>query len=93
MHTIYRFIFHLTYHFGARRTIQRATYSADGYGEEERMCLHCRHHHIDKFIIPMLVASSSGSDGSSSSSSGGNWGSGDSDGGGALQQLVNCRIK
>ncbi|MBX2967906.1 MAG: TPM domain-containing protein [Cyclobacteriaceae bacterium] len=76
----------LTYHFGARRTIERATYSADGYGEEERTCMHCGHHHIDKFIIPMLVmSSSSGSDSSSSSSSdsGGSWGGGDSGGGGA----------
>lgn len=72
----------LTYHFGARRTIQSATYSADGHGEEERTCLHCGHHHIDKYIIPMLVASSSDSS-SSSSDSGGSWGGGDSGGGGA----------
>ncbi|MCK6616044.1 MAG: TPM domain-containing protein [Cyclobacteriaceae bacterium] len=72
----------LTYYFGARRTIQSATYSADGYGEEERTCLHCGHHHIDKYIIPMLVASSSDSS-SSSSDSGGSWGGGDSGGGGA----------
>lgn len=76
----------MTYHFGARRTIERASYSAEGYGEEERTCLHCGHHHIDKFIIPMLVmSSSSDSDSSSSSSSdsGGSWGGGDSGGGGA----------
>lgn len=72
----------LTYYFGARRTIQSATYSAEGYGEEERTCLHCGHHHIDKFIIPMLVASSSNSS-SSSSDSGGSWGGGGSGGGGA----------
>ncbi|QOI96382.1 MAG: TPM domain-containing protein [Flammeovirgaceae bacterium] len=72
----------LTYYFGARRTIQSATYTAAGYGEEERTCLHCGHHHIDKYIIPMLVASSSGSS-SSSSSSGGSWGGGSSGGGGA----------
>lgn len=76
----------MTYHLGARRTIERASYSAEGYGEEERTCLHCGHHHIDKFIIPMLVmSSSSDSDSSSSSSSdsGGSWGGGDSGGGGA----------
>lgn len=73
----------LTYYFGARRTIQHATYSAAGYGEEERTCLHCGHHHIDKYIIPMLVASSSDSGSSSSSSSGGSWGGGSSGGGGA----------
>ncbi|MDL5046796.1 TPM domain-containing protein [Oscillatoria amoena NRMC-F 0135] len=73
----------LTYHIGARRTVQSATYSAAGYGEEERTCLHCGHHHIDKFVIPMLVASSSDSSGSSSSDSGGSWGGGDSGGGGA----------
>ncbi len=73
----------LTYYFGARRTIQNATYSAAGFGEEERTCLHCGHHHIDKFIIPMLVASSSDSGSSSSSDSGGSWGGGDSGGGGA----------
>jgi uncharacterized protein len=74
---------YLTYHFGAKRTLQSATYTAEGYGEEERMCLHCGHHHIDKFIIPMLVASSSSSSSSSSSDSGGSWGGGDSGGGGA----------
>lgn len=76
----------MTYHFGARRTIESATYTAEGYGEEERTCMHCGHHHLDKFIIPMLVvSSSSGSDSSSSSSSdsGGSWGGGDSGGGGA----------
>lgn len=76
----------MTYHFGARRTIERASYTSDGYGEEERTCMHCGHHHIDKFIIPMLVMSSSSDSGSSSSSSsdsGGSWGGGDSGGGGA----------
>ncbi|MBX2946679.1 MAG: TPM domain-containing protein [Cyclobacteriaceae bacterium] len=76
----------MTYHFGARRTIESASYTSDGYGEEERTCMHCGHHHLDKFIIPMLVvSSSSGSDSSSSSSSdsGGSWGGGDSGGGGA----------
>ncbi|MFN3839191.1 MAG: TPM domain-containing protein [Cyclobacteriaceae bacterium] len=73
----------LTFYFGARRTIQSATYSASGFGEEERTCLHCGHHQIDKFIIPMLVASSSDSGSSSSSDSGGSWGGGDSGGGGA----------
>lgn len=76
----------MTYHFGARRTIERASYTSEGYGEEERTCMHCGHHHIDKFIIPMLVMSSSSDSGSSSSSSsdsGGSWGGGDSGGGGA----------
>lgn len=76
----------MTYHFGARRTLESATYTSEGHGEEERTCMHCGHHHLDKFIIPMLVmASSSGSDSSSSSSSdsGGSWGGGDSGGGGA----------
>jgi uncharacterized protein len=76
----------MTYHFGARRTIERASYTSDGYGEEERTCMHCGHHHIDKFIIPMLVmfsSSDSNSSSSSSSDSGGSWGGGDSGGGGA----------
>jgi uncharacterized protein len=74
----------LTYHFGAKRTIQSATYENDGYGETERTCLHCGHNHIDKFIIAMLVASSSSdSDSSSSSSDSGSWGGGDSGGGGS----------
>ena len=80
---------YLTYHFGARRTIEEATYTSQGRGEEERTCLHCGHHHIDTFFIAMLVAaasSSSDSDSSSSSSdsdSGGSWGGGDSGGGGS----------
>jgi uncharacterized protein len=73
---------YLTYHLGARRTVQAATYSEEGYGEEERTCLHCGHHHFERFIIPMLVASSSDSS-SSSGSSGGSWGGGSSGGGGA----------
>lgn len=78
---------YLTYHFGARRTIEAATYSSQGRGEEERTCIHCGHHHTDIFFIAMLVAaSSSDSDSSSSSSSdsgGGDWGGGDSGGGGS----------
>ena len=80
-----------TYHFGSRRTIQEATYSSEGRGEEKRTCKHCGHQHIDTFTIAMLVAaavsSSSDSDSSSSydssSDSGGSWGGGDSGGGGA----------
>jgi uncharacterized protein len=80
---------HFTYHLGTRRTIQRATYEADGYGESIRNCLHCGHQHVDKFILAMLVASSSydssdsSSSSSSSSDSGGSWGGGDSGGGGS----------
>jgi uncharacterized protein len=78
---------YLTYHFGARRTIEDATYTSQGRGEEERTCLNCGHHHVDIFFIAMLVAaSSSDSDNSSSSSSsdsGGDWGGGDSGGGGS----------
>jgi uncharacterized protein len=74
----------LTYHLGARRTTLSATYEAMGQGEQERTCLHCGHHHLETFYIPMLVASSSSSDSSSSSSdSGGSWGGGDSGGGGS----------
>lgn len=76
---------YLTYHFGARRTIENATYSSQGRGEEERTCLNCGHHHIDTFLIAMLVAStaSDSSSDSSSSDSGGDWGGGDSGGGGS----------
>jgi uncharacterized protein len=74
---------YLTYHLGAKRTVQDATYNAEGYGEEERTCLHCGYHHVERFIIPMLVASSSSDSSSSSSDSGGSWGGGDSGGGGA----------
>ncbi len=77
---------YLTYHFGARRTIESATYASQGRGEEERTCLHCGHHHIDTFVIAMLVAAASSSSDSSSSSnsdSGGSWGDGDSGGGGS----------
>ncbi len=81
---------YLTYHFGARRTIENATYTSQGRGEEERTCLHCGHHHIDTFFIAMLVAATSSSDSDSSSSgsdsssdSGGSWGGGDSGGGGS----------
>lgn len=76
----------LTYHIGARRTIEKPTYTAEGYGERERTCMHCGHRHSEKFIIPMLVMSSSSdsdSGSSSSSDSGGSWGGGDSGGGGA----------
>jgi uncharacterized protein len=72
----------LTYHFGKKRTLQRATYSADGLGETERNCFNCGHRYVDSFILPMLVASTSassshsGSSSSSSSSSGGSWGGG-----------------
>jgi uncharacterized protein len=82
-----------TYHFGARRTIEPATYTSQGRGEEERTCKHCGHRHIDTFAIAMLVAAASSSDSDSSSSfsdssssssdSGGSWGGGDSGGGGA----------
>ena len=78
---------YLTYHLGAKRIIQKETYSADGNGESEHTCLHCGHHHIEKFIIAMRMSSSSDSDSgsswSSSSDSGGSWGGGDSGGGGA----------
>lgn len=82
---------YLTYHFGSRRTIEDATYTSQGRGEEERTCKHCGHHHIDTFVIAMLVASTSSSDSDSSSSfsdssssdSGGSWGGGDSGGGGS----------
>lgn len=72
---------------GASRTLVPATYESSGSGELEKNCLHCGHHLIEAFTIPMLVASASSSSdsnwSSSSSDSGGDWGGGDSGGGGA----------
>jgi uncharacterized protein len=78
---------YLTYHSGSKRTVERATYTSEGRGEEEHTCMNCGHHQIDTFMIAMLVAASSSSswssDSSSSSDSGGSWGGGDSGGGGS----------
>lgn len=70
----------------SRTTIQSATYSAEGNGEEVSECLFCKKTFVSAYAIPKLVVStsSSGSSFSSSSgSSGSSWGGGRSSGGGS----------
>jgi uncharacterized protein len=79
----------IAYHSVSKRTIQAATYSSSGSGEELLRCEFCGHDKKTKYTIAKLVASSSSSSsgsssfGSSSSSSGGSWGGGSSGGGGS----------
>ncbi|MBA4054632.1 MAG: hypothetical protein C0490_07970, partial [Marivirga sp.] len=80
----------IAYYFVSKRTIEAATYSSSGSGEEVHTCKFCGYNKVSPFTIAMLVAStvsstssSSGSSGSGSSSSGGSWGGGSSGGGGA----------
>ena len=77
----------IAYYSASRRTIEAATYSSSGKGEEIHNCKYCGHSKSSKYTIAKLTrsASSSGgsSFGSSSSSSGSSWGGGRSGGGGA----------
>lgn len=76
----------LAFFRSGNRTIESATYSSSGKGEETFLCKFCGHTKVSAYTIAMLVrsTSSSSSSGSSfSSSSGGSWGGGRSGGGGA----------
>ncbi len=73
------------YYLVGRKTIQSATYSHSGKGEETHTCKFCGKTNKSTYTIAKLVqsTSSSGSSFSSSSSSGGSFGGGSSSGGGA----------
>jgi len=78
----------IAYYSSGRTTVERATYSSSGKGEEVHTCKFCGHTHKSTYTISRLertttTSSSSSSFGSSSSSSGGSWGGGRSGGGGA----------
>jgi uncharacterized protein len=79
----------IAYHSVSKRTINAASYSSSGSGEELHRCEFCGHDQKTKYTIAKLVVASSSSSsgsssfGSSSSSSGGSWGGGSSGGGGA----------
>ena len=78
----------IAYHSVSKRTLQVASYSSSGSGEELHRCEFCGYDKKTKYTIAKLVASSSSSSGSSSfgssrSSSGGSWGGGSSGGGGS----------
>lgn len=70
----------------SRRTVESATYSSAGKGEEINECLYCKKTFVSAYTIPKLVvstSSSSSSFSSSSRSSGSSWGGGRSSGGGS----------
>jgi uncharacterized protein len=74
------------YYLVGRKTIQSATYSHSGKGEETYTCKFCNKSKTSTYTIAKLVESTSSSGSSfssSSSSSGGSWGGGSSSGGGA----------
>ena len=79
----------IAYHSVSRRTIQSATYSSSGSGEELHRCEFCGYDKKTEYTIAQLVASSSSSSsgsssfGSGSSSGGSSWGGGRSGGGGS----------
>jgi uncharacterized protein len=78
----------IAYYSASTRTIESATYSSSGTGEETRECKYCGHKKKLKYTISQLRRSESSSSSSSSSSfssgsSGGSWGGGSSGGGGA----------
>lgn len=81
----------IAYRFVSRRTIDNATYSSSGKGEETHSCTFCGYQQIAAYTIAQLTKSSSSSSSDSfsssssgfGSSSGGSWGGGDSGGGGA----------
>ncbi|HEY3402358.1 MAG TPA: TPM domain-containing protein [Ohtaekwangia sp.] len=79
----------IAYHFVGKRTLESATYSSSGKGEETHTCQYCGYTKKSTYTISRLTrstssssSSSSGSSGSSASSSG-SWGGGRSGGGGA----------
>jgi uncharacterized protein len=74
------------YYLVGRKTVQSATYSRSGKGEETHTCKFCNQSKTSTYTISKLVESTSSSGSSfssSSSSSGGSWGGGSSSGGGA----------
>ena len=77
----------LAYSSTSRRTVEQATYSSSGSGEEIHTCKFCGYSHTSNYTIAKLTRSTSSSSGSfgssSSSSSSGTWGGGRSGGGGA----------
>lgn len=76
----------IAYYAASRRTVEPATYSSAGSGEEVHNCKFCGYSKKSSYSIAKLVASSGSSGGSSfssGSSSGGSWGGGSSGGGGA----------
>jgi uncharacterized protein len=76
----------IAYHSVSMRTIESASYTSSGKGEEVHACKFCGHTKKSVFTIAQLVASTSSSSSSSFSgggSSGGSWGGGSSGGGGA----------
>lgn len=81
----------IAFHLSENNTIEGATYTKAGSGEEVHSCEFCGYEAREKYIIPKRVHSTSSSitsgSGSSygggSSSSGGSWGGGRSGGGGA----------
>ena len=80
----------IAYHIASRKTVEMATYSNRGTGEEIYRCEFCAYETKSSYTIPKLthttsssIGSSGSSFGSSSSSSGGSWGGGRSGGGGA----------
>jgi uncharacterized protein len=78
----------IAYHSASRRTLENATYSHTGKGEEIHRCEFCGFSKTSIYTISRLErsttsGSSSSSFGSRSSSSGGSWGGGRSGGGGA----------
>ena len=72
------------YKLVSRRTLQDATYSSSGKGEEVHTCKFCGYVNTSTYSIAQLTsASDSSSSSGSSSSGGGSWGGGSSGGGGA----------